>query len=230
MNSVGVTDATGYVAVDNQNKLIVLSYRGSVSVSNWIGNIDVVFNDFALCSGCQVHAGFLSSWNDSKEQVIAALSQAKTLHPDYTIIFTGHSLGGAISTLAAAELRQQGFSAALVGMLVRHLTSELTIGKYTFGSPMVGNDAFANFVTNQSGGNYRITHAYDIVPKLPGYMLDYRHVSPEYWITSDSGVTVGSGDISVSNGIFDLWGNQGTLISTITDHLWYFNAISSCII
>jgi len=93
---------------------------------------------------------------------------------------------------------------------------------------MVGNAAFANFVTGQKGGNYRITHAADAVPKLPGYLLDYRHVSPEYWIKSPSQSSVSAGDIQISSGILDLWGNGGTLISTITDHEWYFNAISSC--
>lgn len=93
---------------------------------------------------------------------------------------------------------------------------------------MVGNTDFANFVTNQNGGNYRVTHAFDAVPKLPGYPLNYRHVSPEYWITTPNGQAVGAGDIKMSSGIFDLWGNQGTLISTISDHLWYFNSISAC--
>ncbi len=93
---------------------------------------------------------------------------------------------------------------------------------------MVGNSAFANFVTGQNGGNYRVTHAADAVPKLPGYLLDYRHVSPEYWITAPTGKAVSSGDIQMSSGILNLWGNGGTLIATISDHLWYFNAIASC--
>lgn len=113
--SLGVTDATGYVAVDDTNRLIVLSYRGSASLSSWIGNVNIDFNAFGPCSGCQVHRGFLSSWNDSRDKVKAALSQAKANHSDYNIVFTGHSLGGAIATLAAADLRQQGFDLALVG-------------------------------------------------------------------------------------------------------------------
>lgn len=93
---------------------------------------------------------------------------------------------------------------------------------------MVGNDNFAKFVTNQNGGNYRVTHAFDAVPKLPGYLLNYRHVSPEYWITSLSGQSVSAGDIKMSMGTLDLLGNQGTLITTVSDHLWYFNSICAC--
>lgn len=112
--SLGVTDATGFVAIDDVNKVIVLSYRGSASLGNWIGNVNLGFNAFMPCKGCQVHAGFLSSWNDSRDQVKAALTQALSDNPSYAIVYTGHSLGGAITTLAAAELRQQGFPGALV--------------------------------------------------------------------------------------------------------------------
>jgi len=93
---------------------------------------------------------------------------------------------------------------------------------------MVGNAAFANFVTGQNGGNYRVTHTADAVPKLPGYLLNYRHVSPEYWITTPTGGAVSTGDIKISSGIMNFSGNGGTLLALISDHLWYFNAISSC--
>lgn len=223
-----MTDITGFVAVDNVNKVIVLSYRGSVSLRNWIGNFNLEFNDFSACSGCRVHAGFLSSYNGSKDQVKAALAQAKAQNPGYSIVFTGHSLGAAIATLAAADLRQQGFNVALVSRLFFEKVLQLIIDQYTYGSPMVGNDAFANFVTKQGGGNYRITHAYDAVPKLPGYLLAYRHVSPEYWFPTASGQPFGTGDVRMSSGILNLLGNQGTLMATINDHLWYFNLIAGC--
>lgn len=93
---------------------------------------------------------------------------------------------------------------------------------------MVGNSAFAKFVTGQNGGNYRVTHAADVVPKLPGYLLAYRHVSPQYWIKTPSLQTVSAGDIQMSSGTLDLRGNAGTLFSSISDHLWYFNDISAC--
>ena len=93
---------------------------------------------------------------------------------------------------------------------------------------MVGNSQFASFVTNQNGGNYRVTHKYDTVPKLPGYMLNYRHVSPEYWITTGNNQRVGPGDIKSSSGTLNLWGNQGTLFSSVDDHFWYFTPVVAC--
>lgn len=93
---------------------------------------------------------------------------------------------------------------------------------------MVGNIPLAKFITNQEGGNYRVTHAEDIVPKLPGYALDYAHVSPEYWITSPTNATVTADDIQVSSGVVDLEGNQGQVNSSVEDHRFYFNRISAC--
>jgi len=93
---------------------------------------------------------------------------------------------------------------------------------------MVGNKPLATFITAQPGGNYRVTHANDIVPKLPGYPLGFASVSPEYWITSPVLVTPTAGDVQVSTGEVDLQGDEGQLGGTITDHLWYFNSISGC--
>lgn len=93
---------------------------------------------------------------------------------------------------------------------------------------MVGNIALATFITAQAGGNFRVTHANDIVPKLPGYLLGYAHVSPEYWITSPTDAAVTADDIQVSSGVVNLQGNQGQLGGSVDDHLFYFNAISAC--
>lgn len=93
---------------------------------------------------------------------------------------------------------------------------------------MVGNVALATFVTGQTGQNFRVTHANDLVPKLPGYLLGYAHVSPEYWITSATGVAVTAEDVQTSSGVVDLAGNEGQLGGSVDDHLFYFNEVSAC--
>jgi len=200
------------VALDHTNQLIVVSFRGSVSIQNWISNLDFGMEPWSICSGCQAHSGFLDSWNSAKAIVQGAIDGAKAANPSYNIVATGHSLGAAVATLAAADLRNSGYNIAL----------------YNYGSPMVGNIPLANFITAQAGGNFRVTHANDIVPKLPGYPLGYAHVSPEYWITSPTLAPVTANDVQVSSGVIDLKGNQGQLGGTVTDHLWYFNGIADC--
>jgi hypothetical protein len=99
--------------------------------------------------------------------------------------------------------------------------------QYTYGAPMSGNIAFVNFISGQ-GNNYRVTHDKDIVPKLPGYLLGYAHISNEYWVTSPSGAAVTTRDVQVSSGALNLRGNAGQLESSTTDHNYYFGNITAC--
>lgn len=144
----------------------------------------------------------------------AAVATAVAAHPAYTIVATGHSLGGAVATLAAAYLRAAGYSVDL----------------YTYGSPRVGNDYFANFVTAQTGAEYRVTHLDDPVPRLPPIIFGYRHTSPEYWLsTGDADTTsYAIADIEVCEGIANINCNAGTLGLDIEAHLIYFQDISAC--
>lgn len=125
---MGPTDATGFVAVDSKNRLIILSFRGSTSLGNWIGNVNIDFATWSQCGGCTVHSGFLQSWTDSKDKVTTALKSAISQNPGFAVIATGHSLGGAISTLAVADLRSQGMSIGLVcSLLLLHQDRFLTL-------------------------------------------------------------------------------------------------------
>ena len=119
----GAADATGYVAVDHVNNLIVIAFRGSESVANWLGNVNIGLAPYSFCAGCAVHAGFYDSWNSVKPQVGSTLATAMQTWPSYMIVATGHSLGAAMAALAAAELRTTGIQMSL----------------YTYGQPMIGN-------------------------------------------------------------------------------------------
>jgi len=225
-----VSDTTGFVALDHSNQLIVISFRGSRSIRNFIANFNFVLVPWSVCNGCFAHAGWLDAWTDVKSQVQGAVDGARASYPSYKIVATGHSLGGALATLSAADLRKVVYTIDLVCPVSQLTCSQLTNAhwQYTYGSPMVGNAALATFITAQTSANFRVTHAQDVVPKLPGYGFGYAHVSPEYWITSATGATVTPNDIQVSTGIVNFKGNQGTLGNSIDDHLWYFNSIAGC--
>lgn len=99
-------ELAGYLAADSTNKLIVLSFRGSRSPANWIANLDFIFDDAdELCADCKVHGGFWKAWHTVSDALKAEIQKARAAHPDYKLVFTGHSLGAAIATLGAAELR-----------------------------------------------------------------------------------------------------------------------------
>lgn len=144
--------------------------------------------------------------------MLAALKQLAKSHRDYKIVATGHSLGGAVASLAAAQLRNDGYDVAL----------------YTFGSPRIAGSKLSNYITNQPGGNFRVTHWNDLVPRLPPIVFGFVHISPEYYINKGNGQQVGAGDIKKYDGSLNLRGNAAWLATDIFAHGWYFNSIAGC--
>ncbi|KAF2653939.1 alpha/beta-hydrolase [Lophiostoma macrostomum CBS 122681] len=206
------TDVTGYVAVDHTNSLVVVAFRGSSSVKNWFTNLDFKLTNTDLCDGCTAHNGFWQSWVDSRDDILGAIKNYKTAYPGYKLVSTGHSLGGAIATLSAAQLRHDGYDVAL----------------YTFGAPRIAGTKLSSYITNQPGGNYRVTHWNDPVPNLPPIAMGFVHVSPEYYINKPNLQTVGASDIKTYSGSINLGGNTRWVVTDVGAHLWYFNSIAQC--
>jgi alpha-beta hydrolase superfamily lysophospholipase len=193
--------------------LIVIAFRGSTTIDAWITNFDFDTTNTDICSGCTAHHGFWNSWVDARDAVTPAVKQAATTFPDYKIVAVGHSLGAAIASLGAAQLRNSG----------------LTIALYTFGSPRIGGTKTSSYISNQPGGNFRVTHWNDPVPKLPLLTMGYVHISPEYYINKPNKQDVNPGDIQVYNGAVNLLkGNQAWLTIDIEAHRWYFGSMYTC--
>jgi hypothetical protein len=100
----------------------------------------------------------------------------RTQNPSAKILVTGHSLGGALAVLAAADIKRSFPDLA---------DNELDL--YTFGCPRVGTPLFAEYIFKlfAVGHYYRITHANDLVPHLPNDIIGFRHGGNEVWYTHD---------------------------------------------
>ncbi|KAF1945087.1 alpha/beta-hydrolase [Clathrospora elynae] len=206
------TDVTGFVAVDHTNELIIVSFRGSQSIDAWRTNLDFDTTPTDICPGCTAHHGFWNSWTDARDRVLPAVKQTYAAFPTYKISVTGHSLGAAIATLAAAGLRNVGYTVAL----------------YNFGSPRIGGSNINAYISNQPGGNYRVTHWNDPVPRLPLLTMGYVHISPEYYINKPNRQDVQTGDIRTYKGAMNLKGNMAWVVVDIEAHRWYFGSVYTC--
>lgn len=161
-----------------------------------------------------MHEGFLKAWDEIGETVFNAVKSASMRYPDYTIVATGHSLGAAVATLGAADLRISGFAVDL----------------FTYGSPRVGNGVFADFVTRQPGLHYRVTHLDDMVPRLPPLMLGYRHAGIEYWLWNGTAKTTAytAADVKICTGDANEDCNGGQHGHDSTAHAYYLEKMSGC--
>ncbi len=105
-------------------------------------------------AGGMVHQGFADSFLELRGEVVRRIEMAKRRHPSAVVWVTGHSLGGALATLAADGLDGVG-------------------GVHVFGSPRVGDAAFSKAAWFP-GWRFR-NHA-DVVPWLPVEAMGFRHV------------------------------------------------------
>jgi hypothetical protein len=130
--SIGNNSATGFVAADHTKKKIVLSMRGSVSLSNWIADIKFFQMDCPQFGGkgsaCSI--GFLGFWEQSKPQAMKGLLEGLKENPTYDIVVTGHSLGAAAGVYAAGELRKTYKNVELVQYFSFHYRRLQTYAKH----------------------------------------------------------------------------------------------------
>ena len=79
-----------------------------------IDDLDIVKVDYPPCSaagvhGCKVDQGFYNAYSSVQDDVRGAVASFSADHPSAKLYVTGHSLGGAMSMLAALDLFDQGF-------------------------------------------------------------------------------------------------------------------------
>lgn len=79
----------------------------------------------------------------------------------YKVVFTGHSLGGGLTTHAATD-----------AVLSGHLKSSKEVHIYTYGQPRVGDTEFYKLLNGKVSGIYRVTNEFDPVPHLPPCVPD----------------------------------------------------------
>lgn len=148
---------------------IVVSFRGSESVSDWITNLTLFSTTRSYGS---IHSGFASAFDLVKLAVRAQLANSSL--GTRKLLLTGHSLGGALATIAAAEF-QNDFNIS---------------GIYTFGQPRVGKANFRTFVASNFGQRlFRIVNDDDVVARVPP---GYEHVGTLFHLGADGSLIEGA--------------------------------------
>jgi triacylglycerol lipase len=165
---LGTPDDNRGMVLANDDALIVV-FRGTrLQVHTVLDTAEVVLinqNDFWTDSqflpasdraGGHVHSGFLQAFAEISDRLDAIVAAKR---PGQKLWLTGHSLGGALATLAMA-----------------HLGPDAVQGMYTYGSPRVGDAAFVSTLPDPS--LCRLVHREDWVTTVPPESLGYVHVGP----------------------------------------------------
>lgn len=164
------TDTQVRVEEGHDGEMFVI-FPGSASMRDWMSNLQVRLVPWIDdASPDRVHRGFGRAFWSVKTELLRRLESARTIY------LAGHSLGGALATLTAKYLAEMG-----------HL--DRVAGVYLYGSPRVGNAAFAR-AYNQALGyrTFRFCNAGDPVPHIPWLFGRYRHVDTQVYLDRDGGV------------------------------------------
>jgi len=145
-----VWNLQAFVGYSPQLNSVLAVFRGTRegSRTNWIHNLMTSTTRVrypGMPDKAMVHDGFYRSWTRSvlQQQVNDAIHAARA-GQDLPVVVIGHSLGGALATLCAAQLVTE-FNLTAVRL-------------YTFGCPRVGNSVFAKALANTMLINTRVTH------------------------------------------------------------------------
>ncbi len=125
----------------------IVAFRGTemMKLKDWLTDLDVLGTTESYG---KIHRGFRKAFDSVSDQLKRAINSIGVRQ----LILTGHSLGGALALIAAAEWSDV--------YDVRSI--------YTFGQPAVGNDDFVEFLTDKYSNRYvRFVNDDDIVPMVP---------------------------------------------------------------
>lgn len=124
----------------------ILAIKGTASLMDALTDLNAGIKSSK--TGGKVHQGFQDTFNDLADKIPSFSPNIHTIH------CVGHSLGGALATLTADWIKSY---------------SARTVKLYTFGSPRVGLEFFANKARNRLGSEniYRVYHKTDPVPMVP---------------------------------------------------------------
>ena len=147
-----------FIHSDHKEKRTTLAIRGSNNLRNWLLNLEFWMKDNDWFSH-KVHHGFLKI----AQEIYGSIKD--DFKSGYKITLTGHSMGGAVSTLIGAHLQNLGHQVEVI----------------TFAQPRVTNNRGA-----QSMEKLKLTRIViqgDVVNLLPPF--NYAHFGEELILESD---------------------------------------------
>ncbi|KAG8089722.1 hypothetical protein GUJ93_ZPchr0011g27325 [Zizania palustris] len=180
----------GYVAVATDEAVqrlgrrdIVVSFRGTVTGSEWVANMmsslaPARFDPADPRPDVKVESGFLSVYTSDdatcrftcgscRNQLLSEVTRLinKYKHEDVSITLAGHSMGSSLALLLGYDLAELGLNRGGDGR-------QVPITVYSFAGPRVGNMAFKDRCDKLGVKVLRVVNVNDPITKLPGIFLN----------------------------------------------------------
>ena len=154
-----------YLLDEPDTAVKIVGFMGTDSLDDWILTNAMLFkkqikhpnqaDQFELGDGYGVHMGFLRSYRSLRRLIF------EKIEGNQKVIFTGHSLGGALASIAAVDYKV--------------IFPDSDIRLVTFGAPRVGNKNLKEAARDVLGlrNCYRVVKIFDPVQFTP--IIGYHH-------------------------------------------------------
>lgn len=189
----GIADQVGEIVYRPAARQLVIGFRGTVYHKDWGKNLQATTEPY---SGVLVHSGFINRYqsiisfpdregknhSDSMLKNIRQVIDSERIDlTQVQVVFTGHSAGAALATLAAFTLKGEKGALYDFNKLVNN-----QVCLVTFSSPRVGNRSFATELEKRLGivNVLRFICLSDTVPYVPFENLGYKHAGIEIPVTT----------------------------------------------
>ncbi|MEN8262105.1 MAG: lipase family protein [Nitrospirota bacterium] len=163
----GFSKNSSQAALIEHADYLCMAFRGTDEMSDWMDNANifpenVLFGDF--------HRGFWKSVLDVWDGLYSRYDKLRVIKKR-PLFLTGHSLGGAMATIAAAKLI--------------HMDLPFT-SVYTFGQPRtMSRDTSRIFNVEAKSRFYRFQNNNDLVTRVPARAMGYSHVGSYMYISEE---------------------------------------------
>ena len=142
------TETQGYAIAAGD--YVLVAFRGTETLRDWLRDFTMTGVDCPWAGG-QVHGGFLGGFLSVRDELDEFLDLQ--WEPGTPVFLCGHSLGGALATVAAAYVRT---------------TRRADVVLYTYGAPRAGDRSFvATYASDPKFIAHRHVYHLDIVPRVP---------------------------------------------------------------
>ncbi|KAI9296693.1 alpha/beta-hydrolase [Neoconidiobolus thromboides FSU 785] len=188
------TETKGYLAVNKDREEVIVAFRGSSNAENWLLNSKTKLTQIEINGkNYYVHTGFKEIIDNILPQISQKIDVLLRTYPRYKLLVTGHSLGGAIATLASLKLKYE------IGL------NDNRIKLYTYGAPRVGDPEFARLLNKHRFVSGRFVNENDVVPHLPAETKGYNHHHREFWVNGMSTQICSANELEDHNCSYKEW-------------------------
>lgn len=166
-------------------KFAIVVFRGTDEFKDWFANLDSMPVEWfpGHPEKGHVHKGFADAldyvWSQESEDKLWLHLKDYLMQAKHPVFYTGHSLGGALATLAAS------------------LISPTAV--YTYGSPKVGNTAFKESL--KTVNIFRVVNHSDVVTTVPPStrLFAFEHVGELYYFTKKSELWINPSEAQIKD-------------------------------